>query len=101
MLGTLAEVKAEINSRLVFGIGCVPLIMIGIALGIIKKDGHLLTAFGVSAVPATILIVCIMTGKAIIKNPSSQFVSGEIVIWAGIAILSVLAGIVYRRLLKH
>jgi len=99
---TLAEIKAEIHSRLVFGIGCVPLIMIGIGLGIVKKDGHLLTAFGISAVPATILIVGIMTGRNITKNPSSsQFVSGETVIWSGVLVLLVLAGVVYRRLLKH
>jgi len=97
----LADIKAEIHSRLVFGIGCVPLIMIGIGLGIIKKDGHLLTAFGISAVPATILIVCIMTGKNITKNPLSQFVSGEIVIWSGPVVLLVLMGVVYRKLLKH
>ena len=98
---TLAEIGAEIHSRLVFGIGCVPLIMIGIGLGIIKKDGHILTAFGVSAVPATILIICIMTGKNITKNPGAQADSGIMVIWLGLAILILLAAVVYRKLLRN
>ncbi|HEY5504866.1 MAG TPA: hypothetical protein VIK28_06880, partial [Sedimentisphaerales bacterium] len=73
---TLANIGAEINSRLVFGVGCVTLIMIGIALGIILKGGHLLTAFAASAAPALALIVCIMMGKNIAENPSSTIVFG-------------------------
>ncbi|MFC1677792.1 LptF/LptG family permease [Planctomycetota bacterium] len=97
----LNEVKAETHSRLVFGTGCLPLILIGIGLGIIKKGGHLLSAFGVSSVPAAILIVGIMMGKNIIKNPGSQAISGVALMWTGMIILTVLAIVVYRKLLKH
>jgi len=98
---TLAEIKAETHSRLVFGIGCVSMIMIGIGLGIILKGGHLLTAFGVSCVPAAVLIVCIMMGKNVIKNPNSQAGSGIVLMWAGLVVLSLLAGMIYRKLLKN
>lgn len=98
---TLVGIKAEVHSRLVFGIGCVPLIMIGIGLGIIKKGGHLLSAFGVSAMPATILIVCIMMGKNITKNLGSQAVSGIMLMWMGLVILTFLAVIIYRKLLAN
>jgi len=98
---TLAQIEAEMHSRLVFGIGCVSMILIGIGLGIIKKGGHLLSAFGVSCVPAAVLIVCIMSGKQITENISSQNISGIALMWAGLAFLSLLAAGIYHRLLKY
>lgn len=98
---TRAEIGAETNSRLVFGVGCVTLIMIGIGLGIILKGGHLLTAFGASAAPALALISCIMMGKNIAENPTSTALSGISQMWAGLIILSILGLELYRRLLKR
>jgi hypothetical protein len=98
---TLSEIKAEIHSRLVFGMGCVPLIMIGIALGIILKGGHLLSAFGASSIPAAVLIVCMMMGRNITKNPDSLAGSGVILMWVGMVLLSLFAVWIYRKLLKN
>jgi lipopolysaccharide export LptBFGC system permease protein LptF len=98
---TLADIRAELHSRLVFGIGCVALMMIGIGLGIIFKGGHLLSAFGASSVPAAVLIVCIMMGKNITKNPYTQVSSGIILMWAALVLLSVSAVVMYRKLLKN
>ena len=97
----MAEIDAEINSRLVFGIGCVSVIMIGIGLGIILKGGHLLSAFGVSSVPAAMLVVCIMMGKNIATNPSAKAGSGVILMWAGLVLLTALAAGIYHKLLKN
>ena len=52
ILITKSELKSEIHSRLVFGIGCIAMILIGIALGIIKRGGHLLSAFGAPKISA-------------------------------------------------
>ncbi len=98
---TLAEIEAEVHSRLVFGTGCVPVIMIGIGLGIILRGGHLLSAFGASSVPAGVLIVCIMMGKNITKNPGAQAGSGIVLMWGGLVFLSLLAMVIYRKLLKN
>jgi len=98
---TLAEIGAETHSRLVFGVGCITLIMIGIGLGIVLKDGHLLTAFAASAIPALALVSCIMMGKNITKNPESAVLSGVMLMWAGLIVLTLLALEMYRRLLKH
>jgi lipopolysaccharide export LptBFGC system permease protein LptF len=98
---TFVEIKAEIHSRLVFGIGCVPMILIGIGLGIIKKGGHLLSAFGASCVPAAVLIVCIMSGKQLTENLNAQTVSGIAVMWMGLGFLALVALGIYARLLRH
>jgi len=98
---TLLRIKIEMHSRLVFGIGCISMILIGIGLGIIKKGGHLLSAFGVSCVPAVVLIVCIISGKNITKNFYSQHISGIALMWAGLIFLSLLVVIIYRQLLKN
>ncbi len=98
---TFADIKAEMHTRLVFGMGCVALIMIGIGLGIILKGGHLLSAFGASSVPAAVLIVCIMMGKNITQNPFTQVHSGVILMWASLILLSAAAAMIYHRLLKN
>jgi len=98
---TFVQIKAEKHSRLVFGIGCVPMIMIGIGLGILKKGGHLLSAFGASCVPAAVLIVCIMSGKQMTENLGAQNVSGVSLMWGGLTALSLLVVVIYGRLLKN
>jgi len=101
MQKTFIEIKAEIHSRLVFGIGCVAMILIGTGLGIVKKGGHLLGAFGASCVPAAMLIVFIMMGKNITKNQTSQVCSGLLLMWAGLVVLVFVAFMLYRRLLRN
>ncbi|MBN2139139.1 MAG: LptF/LptG family permease [Sedimentisphaerales bacterium] len=101
MAKTLLQISAEIQTRLVFGIGCVPMILIGIGIGIIKKGGHLLTAFGASCIPAAVLIVCIVGGKQVMQNQGSAPGLGMSLIWAGLVFLLFLAGVIYYKLLKN
>ncbi len=98
---TRVEIKSEIHSRLVFGIGCITMILIGIGLGIIKRGGHLLSAFGVSCIPAAVLIVCIMSGKQLTENLSAQTISGVTIMWAGLVFLCLLTVAIYSYLLKN
>ena len=97
----LVRIKAEIHTRLAFGAGCIPMILIGIGLGIIKKGGHLLSAFGASCIPAAVLIVCIISGENLIKSHGSESTTGIAVIWAGLAFLLLLVLVIYRQLLKY
>jgi lipopolysaccharide export LptBFGC system permease protein LptF len=100
-LKTFAYISSETNSRLVFGIGCIALIMIGIGLGIVLKGGHLLTAFAASAAPALAFISCIIMGKNIAENLSINSLLGIPIMWAALIILSLLGLELYRRLLRH
>ena len=101
ILTAFVQIKAEIHSRLVFGMGCIPMILIGIGLGIIKKGGHLLSAFGASCVPAAVLAVCIMSGKQLTQNLGAQTISGIGLMWGGLGVLSLLAAGIYGWLFKH
>lgn len=101
MLGTLAEIEAEIHWRLVFGTGCVPMILIGIGLGIIKKGGHLLAAFGAGCVPAGLLVLCILTGRNLTKNIDALAGWGVMLMWGGVVLLSLLVLVIYRKLLRN
>jgi len=98
---TLIEIQATIHSRMVFGIGCIPMIVIGIALGIIKRGGHVLSAFAVSCFPAIILVVCIICGKHIAENPDSTPITGYTIMWSGLAMLVLIAMALFRRLYRN
>jgi hypothetical protein len=100
---TLFEIKGEIHSRLVFGIGCITLIIIGIGLGIRFRGGHMLTAFGISSIPAAVLLVVIMMGKNITQNRYSELGAdaGVSFMWAGLMFLTAFALMLYRKLQKN
>jgi lipopolysaccharide export LptBFGC system permease protein LptF len=96
-----AALRSEMSSRLVFGIGCVPMILIGIGLGIIQKGGHLLGAFGASCVPAAVLGAAIISGKRLTENVDTQSPHGVLVMWGGVAFLILLTALIYWRLLRR
>jgi lipopolysaccharide export LptBFGC system permease protein LptF len=94
------DIDAELHSRLVLGLGCVLLILTGTALGIFLRGGHLLSAFGASAIPAGLLITFILAGRQITKNPATSALTGISVMWLGFIVLGILTLILYRRLLR-
>ncbi|MEN6423879.1 MAG: LptF/LptG family permease [Phycisphaerales bacterium] len=94
----MTDIRAEVNSRLVFGIGCVPMILIGIGLGVLQRGGHLLSAFGASCLPAAVLIVAIISGKNLTVSLGVRSSTGIIIMWSGLAFLTLLAAIIYRKL---
>ena len=99
---TSKKILSEIHTRLVFGIGSITLILFAVALGIIFKGGHVLSAFGASAIPAAALIVFIMSGKELTKtvNKSMPEITGIIVMWSGLAALSIIACMIFRKLTR-
>jgi hypothetical protein len=95
------HIRTETHSRLVFGLGCLPMILIGIGWGILRREGHLLSAFGASCVPATILGVAIISGKQVAEGVESMVTWGILLMWSGLGLLVVLTALTYARLLRH
>ncbi|MBW8034520.1 MAG: YjgP/YjgQ family permease [Planctomycetes bacterium] len=99
---TSRDITAEIHSRLVFGIGSIVLILIAIALGISLKGGHMLSAFGISALPAGALVVFVISGKQLTKtlNTNIPEYAGPLMMWFGVVFLCIVTVILYRKLMR-
>jgi hypothetical protein len=77
------------------------MILIGIGWGILHREGHLLSAFGASCIPATILGVAIISGKQVAQGVDSMVLPGILLMWSGLALLVVLTLLTYSRLLRR
>ncbi len=95
------EIKAELHSRLAFGVSCVALVLLGAALGIYFRSGHLLTAFGISFIPAALCLIAIFTGKHLAVHSSLGLTAGLAFLWSGIIAAALGNLAIYKLLLKH
>jgi len=97
----LGEIAVERHCRLAFGVGCVVLVLLGAALGIVFRSGHLLSAFGISFIPAGLCLIAIFTGKHIAEQSGISTTAGIAFLWSGIAVVACANLFVYRHLLKR
>lgn len=98
---TMKDIQSEVHTRLVFGLGCIPMILIGIGLGIVKRGGHMLSAFGASCIPALVLVIGIVSGKQLNENLHNEGMAGIVLIWMGLVALCLIFVHVYRKLIRH
>ncbi|MBI9018911.1 MAG: LptF/LptG family permease [Phycisphaerae bacterium] len=96
-----AEIVAELHSRLAFGVSCVMLTLMGAALGIVFKSGHLLTAFGISFIPAGLCLITIFTGQHIAEQSTSGITGGLTFLWSGVVIVTICNFLLYKFKIRH
>jgi len=92
----LHKIYAEINVRTVYSISVLVLAILGAALGMIYRGGHLLVAFGISFVPTLFVVVLTILGKNIAKGESTLLV-GLAIMWLGLIIVTSVDYVVLKR----
>ena len=97
----IGEIIAEMHSRIAFGLSCMLLVTLGAALGVIFKGGQVISAFAITVVPASGIIIMILMGKQLIANPNASDLLGFIAIWGGIIFMGVLNVAVFYRLSRR
>jgi len=91
---------AELHVRVAYGASCFLMVAMGAALGLMLKGGQFISAFAISAVPASAVIVMLLMGKEMVRNPGVNETAGLACIWGGIGLLLVANLVIYAHLAR-
>ena len=83
----LREITGTLHQRMAFSASVLVLVTLGAALGIVFRDSHAVTAFGISFVPSLVVIVAIVMGRQMANNPPTHAL-GLLVMWGGLALVA-------------
>ncbi len=94
------RILGEMHGRVAYGVSCLLLVVMGAALGMVFRGGQVLSAFALSVVPATIVVVMVLMGQQMMGNPDVSYEAGLACIWAGIGLLVVGNAYIHLFLLR-
>ena len=97
---TLRRIAGTVHERTAFSVSVVFLVILGVALGIVFRGSHVMTAFGISFVPSLVVIVTIVMGKQVTNNPASHG-EGLWLLWSGVIIVVALDLFVVTKVLRR
>lgn len=80
---TVRKIAGAIHERFAYSVSMFVLVILGAVLGIVFRGSHIMTAFGISFVPALLVIVSIMAGKQMATNEATH-IMGLTIMWSGI-----------------
>ncbi len=92
---------AELHSRVAYGVSCFLMVAMGAALGLLFRGGQFISAFAISAVPASAVITMLLMGKGMVRNQDLRPELGLTCIWGGIILLGVANLFIYARLARR
>jgi len=84
----ISRIKAEMHMRAAYSLSCLLMVALGAALGLIFRGGQVVSAFAITVVPASLVIVMMLMGKQMVTNPDVSAYWGLVTIWAGILLLA-------------
>jgi lipopolysaccharide export LptBFGC system permease protein LptF len=96
-----AKCLAEMHSRYSMIVTCVLLVVLGAALGLVFRHGHILTAFFISMGPALFAIFCILLGVKLVQRNPDQMHSKLFIIWIGNIVVLILDVIFVARMARR
>jgi lipopolysaccharide export LptBFGC system permease protein LptF len=86
---SVRRIVGTICERTAFSVSVFVLVILGAALGMIFRGSHVMTAFGISFVPALFVLIAIVMGRQMARNEGT-YSAGLLVMWGGIVIVAVL-----------
>lgn len=92
---------AELHSRVAYGVSCFLMVAMGAALGLMFRGGQFISAFAISAVPASAVITMLLMGKGMVRNQDLPPELGLTCIWGGIVLLVLANIVIYIRLARR
>jgi len=97
----MKKIKAEMHGRVAYGVSCLLMVALGAALGLIFRGGQIISAFAISVVPSAIVIVMMLMGKQLLRNPGVSEAWGLLAIWAGVLALFAANVVIYLHLARR
>ena len=91
---------AEMHARVAYGLSCFLMVAMGAALGTIFRGGQFISAFVISAVPASLVIALLLMGKGMVQNPDVEAAYGLACIWGGIVALLIANVLIFLHLAR-
>ncbi len=91
----LNKVKAEMHMRAAYSLSCCLMVAMGAALGLLLRGGQIVSAFAITAIPASLVIVLMIMGKQMVHSKTVEAYVGLITIWVGVVALFAADVVVY------
>ena len=94
------KIGGILHMRLAYSSCALVLVVLGAALGVIVRGGQVLTAFGVSFIPAMFVIVAIIMGRQLAENTNTASI-GVAIIWGSMLVTAALNPVIIRRFMQR
>jgi hypothetical protein len=94
------KIGGILHMRMAYSSCAMVLVVLGAALGAIVRGGQVLTAFGVSFIPAMFVIVAIIMGRQLAENTNTASI-GVAIIWGSMLVTAALNPVIIWRFMRR
>lgn len=95
-----SEIRGEIHFRMSYSFSAIAIVLLGAVLGIIVRNGQVLTAFGISCVPMAFVVVASIIGRNLADRPQYGWLS-ILVMWSSTVFMFGAVGFFATKVLRR